>query len=380
MKVMHVITSLDIGGAEQMLRRLVTADIRSDVSHSVVTMIAGGPLQAAIEREGVPVSALDMSHGAPSLRGLWKLSRLIRQQKPDLIQTWLYHADLATTLALPLSGRRANTRLIWGLRCSDMHAGHATPRHRMILRALAFLSRRPDLIISNSTSGIRVHTQAGYRPKDWKVIPNGFYPEIFAPNPELRQQVRAELGFADDNFAIATCARVAPMKDHRTYVRAAEIVARQIPEARFVLIGRNTDRANTRLDQLIKESPFADRFLRLGERDDVPALLPAMDLVTVTSAFGEGFPNVLGEAMATGIPCVTTNVGDAAAVVGQTGLIVPVRDPQAMAAAWLEMHAMGTQGRAQLGAAARRRIQENFTMDRVFAQFIDTYSEICGAG
>jgi len=379
MRVMHVITSLDIGGAEQMLRRLVTADSHGAVSHEVVTMIAGGPLQAPIAAAGIPVTALNMTPGAASLAGLWQLTRLIRRQKPDLIQTWLYHADLATTLALQFSGRRRQTPLIWGLRCSDMHAGHATPRHRLILRALAFLSRRPDMIISNSTSGVRVHAQAGYRPKDWKVIPNGFYPEIFAPNPRQRQQIRAQLGFTEQDFAIVLCARVAPMKDHQTFVRAAEIVAAELPQARFVLIGRDTDRAKTRLDQLIEASDVASRFLRLGERSDVAALLPAMDLATVTSAFGEGFPNVLGEAMATGIPCVSTNVGDAAMVIGRTGSIVPIRDPQAMAKAWLEMHAKGPQGRARLGAAARRRIQENFAMDRVFAQFIETYSEIRGA-
>ena len=123
--------------------------------------------------------------------------------------------------------------------------------------------------------------------------------------------------------------------------------------SRFVLIGRDTDRAQTRLDQLIAASPAAARFVRLGERNDVATLLPAMDLATVTSAFGEGFPSVLGEAMATGIPCVSTNVGDAAMVIGETGLVVPIRNPQAMADAWLEMHAKGPQGRAQLGAAAR---------------------------
>ncbi|MHA1564731.1 MAG: glycosyltransferase, partial [Alphaproteobacteria bacterium] len=234
MKVMHVITSLDIGGAEQMLRRLVTADSphadnRDAVSHSVVTMIAGGPLRAPIEAAGIPVTDLNMTPGAASIAGLWQLTRLIRRQKPDLIQTWLYHADLATTLALQLSGRRRRTPLIWGLRCSDMHAGHATPRHRFILRCLAFLSRRPDLIISNSTSGVRVHTDAGYRPKQWLVIPNGFHTQEFAPNPQQRAKMRAELGLAETDFAGVLCARVAPMKDHQNIVRAAEIFTPPVP-------------------------------------------------------------------------------------------------------------------------------------------------------
>ncbi len=378
MKVMHVITSLDIGGAEQMLRRLVTADSHIAVSHSVVTMIAGGPLQAPIEAAGIPVTALDMTPSAASMTGLWHLSRLIRRQKPDLIQTWLYHADLAATLALQLSGRRRMTSLIWGLRCSDMHAGHATPRHRLILRCLAFLSRRPELIISNSSSGVRVHAAAGYRPKRWLVIPNGFRTQEFAPNPQQRAKMRAELGLAETDFAVVLCARVAPMKDHQTFVHAAEIFARQMPHGRFVLIGRNTDRTNTGLDRAIRDSAIADRFLRLGERDDVAAILPAMDLATVTSAFGEGFPNVLGEAMATGIPCVASAVGDAAEVIGDTGIVVPTRDPQATAAAWLEMFNKGPQGRGELGLIARRRIEQEFTMASVVDRFIDTYANIRG--
>ncbi len=378
MKVMHVITSLDIGGAEQMLRRLVTAKTRPDVSHSVVTMIPGGPLHAAIQGDGIPVVDLGMRPGRANLSGLWQLRRLIRRQRPDLIQTWLYHADLVATLALQLSGRRRQTRLVWGLRCSDMHAGHATPRHRMILRVLAHLSRRPDLIISNSAAGMRVHTAVGYRPRRWQVIPNGFHTELFAPDDEGRCRMRAELGLGDDDFAIVLCARVAPMKDHKTFVRAAEIVAAQLPQARFVLIGRNTDRSDTGLDRMIVDSAAADRFLRLGERRDIAAILPAMDLATLTSAFGEGFPNVLGEAMATAIPCVSSAAGDAAEVIGDTGLIVPVRDPQAMATAWLEMFSQGREGRARLGAMARDRVLDNFAMDKVFTQFIDTYSELCG--
>ena len=374
--VMHVITSLDVGGTETVLARLVTGDSAGSVSHRVVSLKPGGALRPSLEAARVPVRDLAVGKNLSALGGLMRLAAVIGRTRPAVVHSWLYHADLLATLALALSGRRRATRLVWGLRCSDMDMRRYARSTRLILKLLPLLSSRTDLVLCNSEAGRTVHEGLGYRPPEWRIVPNGLDVERFRPRPGERATIRAELGLSDESFVVGMCARVDPMKDHATFAKAASIFAETAPEARFILIGAGTDVPGSALDRAIAASGIGDRFVRLGVRQDIDRLHAALDVATLSSAFGEGFPNVLAEAMACGVPCVTTDVGDSAAIVGDTGLVVPSRDPAALAAAWEGLRREGREGQAARGAAARQRVTDRYALVTMIEAYRSLYREL----
>ena len=379
-QVMHVITSLDVGGAETVLARLVAGDRAGSVSHRVVSLKPGGALRTGMEAEGIPVRDLGIGSGLSAFGGLARLVGAIKATRPDVVHSWLYHADLLATLALALSGRRTATRLVWGIRCSDMEMRRYARSSRSILKLLPLLSPRADLVLCNSEAGRVVHERLGYRPPRWQVIPNGLDVDSFQPRSEERAAIRAELGLGDDDFVVGMCARVDPKKDHTTFVRAATLFTATAPEARFILIGAGTDEPGSALDRAIAASEIGDRFVRLGRRPDVDRLYPVLDAATLSSAFGEGFPNVLAEAMACGVPCVATDVGDSAAIVGDTGLMVRPGDAQALAAGWDTLRREGPDGRARRGAAARERVASRYALATMIEAYRTLYGELVTSG
>ena len=376
-EVLHVITSLDVGGAESQLVRLVAGDTAGAVSHSVVSLKPGGALRESMEVEGIVVRDLGIGRKVNALRGLMRLAGIIRTTQPAVVHSWLYHADLLATLALALSGRRRATRLIWGVRCSDMDMRRFTRSTGHIRRLLLLLSPRTDLVLCNSNAGREAHERLGYRPPRWQVIPNGLDVDRFRPLEGERVAIRSELGLSDDSFAVGMCARVDPAKDHGTFVKAAAALAETVPEARFVLIGAGTDEPGSALDRHIAASGIAGRFVRLGVRRDVGRLHAALDIATLSS-ISEGFPNVLAEAMACGVPCVATDVGDSASIVGDTGLIVPPRNEAALAAAWEQLRREGGDSRTARGAAARRRVASRYALDTMIEDYRALYGVLVG--
>ena len=378
-EVMHVIGSLDVGGAETVLSRLVEGDREESISHTVVSLKPGGALRASLEAAGIPVLDLGMCGKPSAFRGLVRLIRAIRTKRPDVVHSWLYHADLLATVALTLSVRRAATRLIWGIRCSDMDMNRYARSNRYILKALVSLSSRADLVLCNSNAGRVAHERLGYCPPQWRVIANGFDLHRFAPLPVERMAVRSELRLKEASFVVGMCARVDPMKDHDNFVKAAAMFAETAPEARFVLIGAGTDEPGSPLDGCIAASGIATRFVRLGLRQDICRLHAALDIATLSS-ISEGFPNVLAEAMACGVPCVATDVGDSASIIGDTGLIVPPRDAEALAAAWNKLRNEGHDGRATRGAAARRRVESRYALTTMIDAYRSLYRELVVRG
>ena len=379
-EVMHVVTSLDVGGAETVLARLAAGDAAGAVSHGVVSLKPGGALRGRLEADGIPVRDLGIERNRDAPGGLLRLAAAIRGTRPAVVHSWLYHADLLATLALVLSGRRRATRLIWGVRCSDMDMSRYALGSRLILTLLPRLSRRADLVLCNAEAGRAVHQRLGYRPARWRVVPNGVDLERFRPRPDERAAVRAELGLGEEHFVVGMCARVDPMKDHATFVKAAAAFAGAAPEARFVLVGAGTGEPGSALERTIAAAGLSGRFVRLGLREDIPRLHAAFDVAALSSAFGEGFPNVVAEAMACGVPCAATNVGDSAAIVGGTGLVVPPRDPEALAAAWMRLRSEGRDARAARGAEARRGISERYSLAAMIDAYRTLYGELAMSG
>ncbi|HKO62611.1 MAG TPA: glycosyltransferase, partial [Pyrinomonadaceae bacterium] len=352
MKVLHIISDLSVGGAEMMLFKLLSG---RHVAHYVPTVISLGRrsnLDGAVEDLSVPVHNIGMSPSRiPTPSQLGKLLALVREVNPDLIHAWMYHGSLAAELALFISRQR--TPVVWNLHsCND----DLTLEKRMtasIIRLCRRLSRRPSKIIYVSEAGRQKHEAMGFASENSCVIHNGFDVSRFVPSTEARASVRAELGIAEDQLLIGLIGRFHPMKDHINFLMAAGRLSKDYRAAHFMLVGREVNSANQVLGDLIAKYGLQDRTHLLGERADIPRLIAASDISSLSSSYGESFPLVVGEAMSCGIPCVVTDVGDSAKLVGQTGLVVPPRDPEALARAWSQLLYVGADGRAELGEAAR---------------------------
>jgi glycosyltransferase involved in cell wall biosynthesis len=376
-RVVHLITSLESGGAQAMLHRLVARIDRGRFASVVVTLVDGGAVAERIRAEGVPVHGLGMRPGAPSPAGAARLVRLLRRERPAIVQTWLYHADLLGLLAARVAGAPP---VLWNVRSSNMETARYGRSTALTIRLCARLSAWPQAVLVNSEAGRAFHARLGYRPREWVSLPNGIDTARFRPDEGARAAIRAELGLAPDAPLIGLLARFDPMKDHGTFFRAAGLLARRRPDARFLLAGKGIDRDNPALARLAGEAGVADATLLLGERPETARLTAALDLATSSSAYGEGFSNTLGEAMACAVPCVATDVGDAALIVGDTGRIVPPGDPAALAGAWEGLLGLAPGGRRALGDRARARIEARYALGPIVRRYEEVYARALPAG
>ena len=312
--VLHVIACRGVGGAENMLASLVTAKRSSPVSQAVVNLMSEPVLTERMRNAGIEVHELDLRSPAGMPMALARLTGLIRAHTPAAIQSWLYYADLMSLWALRMSGLRAKTRLYWGVRCSDMDQSRYRAQLRWTIAACARRAGEPDAVVANSFAGRDVHRRLGYAPRAFPVIVNGIDTERFRPNDAERTRIRAELGIDASATVAIHAARVDPMKDHDSLLA----LARATPDITFVMAGAGTE-------NLAKPS----NVIALGLRRDMPAVYAAADIALSTSAFGEGFPNTIGEAMAAALPVLATDVGDSKRIIGDTGMTAPPRDPAA---------------------------------------------------
>lgn len=373
--ILHLITGLASGGAEMMLYKLVSGMDRQRFRPVVVSLTTGGAVAERIADLGIPVHSLGMRRGQPTPQSLWWLATLLRRERPAILQTWLYHADLLGLLVAPLAG---GMPVIWNVRSSNMDMSHYSRLSAWTVRACARLSQHPRAVVINSATGRAFHERSGYRPREWALIPNGFDLQQFRPDAAARAATRAELGIPPDAFAVGLMARRDPMKDHPTFLRAAALLRHRHPEVHFILAGQGVTSEDPELRRLIEAGDLGAHAHLLGERRDMPQLLAALDVASLTSTFGEGFPNVVGEAMACAVPCVVTDAGDAAAIVGDTGFVVPFRDPAAIAAAWERLIDLPPEERQALATRARQRVAEHYSLAAIIGQYEDLYARFAG--
>jgi glycosyltransferase involved in cell wall biosynthesis len=361
-KVLHVISGLGTGGAETMLSRLVRKPTPG-LEQRVISLTPGGPVRQQLEQAGVWVQ--DVGLRFPEPMPLLRLALHIRRWKPDVVQGWMYHGDLASSLALTLSGRRNKTVSAWGIRCSNMDLSLYGRQLRWVVRLCARFSNQPDLVIANSRAGKDSHAALGYHPRQWAVVHNGLDLATYNPDPTVRGQLRAsvrqELDLPSDAAVFAMVARVDPMKNHAGLFRALE----EVPDARALLAGAGTEAL-----------PAHPRIRALGRRDDVPRLLAACDAVVSPSLFGEGFSNALAEGMAAGCLPVATDVGDAAAILGTCGWLLAPNDNRALADSLEEICALSANDRAQAGQTAAAHIHRRFTVDACQQAFLRLYNGV----
>lgn len=372
-KMLHLITGLNTGGAEMMLYKLLSYIDRESFEVRVISLMDIGPVGRKIQELGVPVRALGMRRSVPNPLSLLRLVRWIRQDPPHYIQTWMYHADLIGGLAAKLTG---GIPVIWGIRHSKLDPRSSKRTTFWIARACALLSRcLPARIVCCSEASRRIHMDLGYAGEIMTVIPNGFDLATFKPDPEARLSVRRELGIPEETPLIGLVGRFNPQKDHHNFICAAACLNASMPDVHFMLCGEGVTRENPELVKWITAADISARCHLLGRREDIPRLTAALD-IAASSSYSEGFPNVIGEAMACGVPCVVTDAGDSALIVGATGRVVPPGNPQALAEGWSELIKMGPEGRSRLGSAARRRIEKLFNLPLIVARYEELYGDI----
>ncbi len=351
---MHVITGLGIGGAERMLLQVAGELQRRGMPQHVVGMTALDDRRAELESRGVRVTLLGLKSAGGAIGGVGHLAALIKEWRPDVLQGWMYHGNVLAALAHRLAGGRKSRALYWNLRASNMDDA----RYKLLVRLGALLSRWPDAVIANSEAGMGHHLSRGFRPRRADVIANGIDTDLFRPDRQARARLRAELGIAPDAIVAIHVARVDPMKDHGSFLEAM----RRLPWITGIMAGAGTELL-----------PPVTNVRALGPRADVAALYAAADVIVSTSAFGEGFSNVIAEGMSAGLVPVATDVGDARLIVGDAGHVVPPRDPEILAKAIaIEANAPDREAR---GGRARQRIEELFALPRAVDAYESLYAE-----
>jgi glycosyltransferase involved in cell wall biosynthesis len=370
-RVVHIISGLLTGGTESTLYKLLVHMDSARFEHAVVSLADGvWPMVARIEGLGVPVYRIGFRAKAPSPVATLRLASLVRGLHPDLIQGWMYHGNVAAQMlsaVLP-----ATIPVVWNI-CATQSALH----HQNLTTAIAIwlgarLSSLPARIITDSVSCARVHQRdLKYTASNWEIIPNGFDLRQFQPSPAARLDVRSELFLAPDTLLVGLIGRYHPVKDHDGFLKAAALLSQRTPKAHFLLAGRGV-RDNQALVNQALSLGLSRTVHFLRERGDMPRLTAALD-IAVSSSYSESFPNVVGEAMCCGVPCVVTDVGDSAWLVGDTGLVVPPRDPAALAAACGDLAMQGSEARHRLGLRARQRVVDRFAIGSAAARQEEVY-------
>ena len=375
-RVAVCITGLEVGGAETLLATLLEQR-PSDIEVRVFSLIDGGEIAERIRALGIEVTGLHMNAGRPSVRSLFALASEFRRYRPDIVHTWLYHADLLGSLAAKMAGV---PHVIWHLHNSDLTPERVRIMTRLVVRMCAVLSYWvPDAILSCSEAGIREHRSRGYASERMRFLPNGVDAETFRPNNELRSSVREEFGLEEDRPVIGLVARIDPQKNHEGFFQAVKLFFERGGDADFLLVGRGVTVEDWQLPGWREETGRPERVHLAGPRTDVARIMAAFDVAT-SASLGEAFPMVLIESMSCGAPCVATDVGDCARIVADTGLVVPPDDADALAAAWARMLAMPPPERGELERRARERVLANYTLGRFSDRIWSLYRETGARG
>ena len=340
-----------------------------------VIALRGGRIAPRIAALGVPVTVLGVTPaGVP--RAFATLVRALRRSRPDIVQTWMYHGDLMGGLAARTAGVPA---VVWGVH----HAGHPDASYRRHTRAVAAVNAVvsglvPDRVVCSSASALEAHAARGYPREKLVLIRNGvpIPPQDFG----ARARLRAELGLPSDAVVVGRVGRLHSKKGYEDFFAAAGMVARRHPEVHVVAVGAGLAWRNRPVAALVEGAGLTGRTHLLGLRDDAPALQASFDVAVSSSRFGETAPLVISEAMAAGVPVVTTDVGDSAALVGDTGRVVPPRSVEALASAVSDLVALGCEWRREEGEAARRRVAQHFSVDAMARSYVDLHWSLAGVG
>lgn len=364
-KVLWITTGLGTGGAEMMLTQVIAG--LPHLSHQVISLTSGGKHVEPLRAAGAGVHSLDMPVGRPTCSALFQLLRLAWQIRADVVMGWMYHGCLAAVLVKLFCLGRG--RVVWNIRQSLYDLALEKPGSARVIRLLVRLASLAEVITYNSQVSARQHEAVGYPAGKTVLIPNGFDLSRWKPLEAGMRAVLPGPTGSGGRLLVGRFGRYSAMKDYPTFLEAAALMAKQLPGLSFVLVGTGVDASNPELTRKVEELGLQNQVHLLGERSDLPLLTASLDLAVSSSAFGEGFPNVVGEAMACGVPVVATDIGDTAWVMGDSGTRVPARDPAGLAEACLEVLKLPQEERLRKGAEGRRRIEECFSLAGVLGRF-----------
>jgi len=375
LKVCHIITGLNDGGAESVLFRLCANDQKAE--HIVISLMDEGKYGPLLVESGVRVYCLGMSPGRLRLGALNKLRRLLRKIRPDVVQTWMYHSDLLGGTAARLAGIK---KVFWGVRHTDLSPDTSKLSTRIVNRLNALLSHYlPLKIICCAESARQVHKDLGYAEEKLCVIANGYDLSRFRPATSSLLDLRAALKISDEDLLLGTVGRFHPQKDHFCLLESLSILKKRISNFSVLLVGPGLSSDNTLLVKHISALDLKQKIFLLGPRSNIQAVMSQIDIHVLSSCAGEAFPNVLAEAMACGTPCITTDVGDASFIVGESGWVVPPRDPPALAAAMIDAikeKQDNPEAWLKRKEQARKRITDNFSLEKM----IESYHQVWRTG
>ncbi len=378
LRILHIISGLRLGGAESMLARLVNAMDHSAFDHRIVSLSGEGELGQTIAASGTPVEPLDVNHVFAAAVAILRIRESVRHFRPHVIHGWLYHGNLMALLStIPAVG----SSVICSLHHARLDSAHDKSSTIAVAKLGAWLSRRSDVIISCSESGARFHAEFGYPPEKIRVIPNGFDLSHFSPDPLARRKLREELDLPPQSKLIGMVGRFSPVKNHAEVLEAARLLLGWIPPTDapyFTLCGSGVDHSNAMLQGLIKQLGLEERVILLGQRDDMPSIYSALDVVASCS-LSEAFPLSVGEAMSCGALCAVRDVGDSSWIVGDAGRVVPAGGPARMAEVWRELLELPLPARDSLSRRARCRIQEHFPLPSMLQRYEHLYHELADA-
>jgi len=373
--VVHIINSLGQGGAEVMMANLIEVTRNSSPTTLVIGLAHDGVIGEQIRASGVNVIALNI-HRTTFPQTAARLTRLLRETKPDVVQTWMYHANLIGGLATKTAGAPP---VAWGVHHADLSPESAKSATRAIAKASALFSHAtPSKVVFCAEASKVVHERLGYAKKKSAVIPNGFDTTRFTPDPEAPARLKERIGAPAHARLVGLVARFHPVKDHRTFVQAAAIAAQSDADLHFVLCGKEVNWENEELAGWIRETGCASRFHLLG-LDSEPWLVHAGLDVGCLSSTSEAFPLSVGESMACGVPCAVTDVGDASVMVAGSGRVAPSQNPAALAAALRELLDLDPAQRAAAGARARSKIEREYSLPAVAARYESVWRQIASA-
>lgn len=367
-KIIHIITGLGNGGAEMMLFKLLENTKNNKSKIEVISMMDEGIMGEKIEKLGIKVHTLNMNRGIPNLSGIKKAKKIC--ENANIIQSWMYHADLFSFI---VSLFVKPQKLIWGIRRSNLEKDKNKKSTLLIAKINSFLSNRVvNKIVSCSKIATEVHSDYGYCKEKIVTIPNGFSLEKYKYFKEAKEKIIDELKINKNNKILTLVGRWNILKDHNNCLEALKILKEKRDDFTMIFCGTGVDPTNKELVRMIKEKKLENNVIILGRRKDIPNIMSATDIY-ISSSSGEGFPNVVGEAMACECPCIVTDVGDSAYIVGDTGIVIPRQNSELLAKGIDKLLNLKEIERKELGKLARQRIMDNFEISKVVSLYEKLY-------
>ena len=369
---MHIITGLDIGGAETMLFKLIKDRPESYRSTIVISLTTKGVIGHRLEKIGITVIELEIRKRISFFCKFFKLKKIIQSKRPKVIHTWMYHANLMGGLAAYIANNR---NIIWSIRRSELKLNESLTTYIVMKLGALFSEIIPKKIVCVANSGLKNHESYGYAKKKMTVIPNGFDLQKLKHDEVKRKKVRNSLNITDDKLVIGSVGRFHESKDFKNLVMSAIKVIPQYRNIKYMMVGRNLDSKNKILKKWINQTGFRDHFLLIGETDDIVGYMSAMDIFCLSSKT-EGFPNVIGEAMSMKLPCVATNVGDVRKILGKYAIIVKPENRELLCNGLCDMLSMNEEKRIELGLRGRQRMKREYSLKKIHEKYRDLYASV----